>query len=295
MVAMKEGRRGRRRCSAVVLGTAAAALCAVSHSGRLAFTFVEPSLRSKVDCLGRAQTSNVLRRNWAVDSMYGWAEELAEDPVDSAASALSMEGTTVETALQTLENWLSFIKAETGRGTAERLADATGYPLELALELFTKELPMRAHMQGAEVITMKLPDDAPRGLGPVGLVAAIRRGEELDLSFLGGREWQTIHLDFLATNPLIHWASEVFSSDLAARLQAATSGSEMLRRLLSLAAEAGHAVTVSPIDDAIKEQYRRMGFQEDDLLDPTLMFWIPTEEVLESLRLQTRPLAYGAS
>jgi len=129
---------------------------------------------------------------------------------------------------------------------------------------------------------MKLPDGAPDSLGPVGLIAAIRTGEDLDLSLLGGDEWETIHLDFLATNPLVSWATEK-CSDLKERLKVACGGTELLRRLLSVAARAGRAVTVAPLNEQIKEQYRRLGFQEDTLLDPTLMFWVPTEEFAYSV------------
>jgi hypothetical protein len=228
-------------------------------------------------------------------------EDAWSDLGGAETTLLGADTAGVSTALETVQRWLSFLKHEANREASHFLADASGYPLEHALELFTEELRRGA----STVVTMQLPDGVSHALGPVGLVASVRTGEDLDLSLLGGGEWETVHLDFMATNPVLGWASEMWSFDgfvsdehleklREAHQTAREGGAEMLHRLLASAARAGRAVTVAPLNDQLKEHYRRLGFQEDSLLDPTIMFWVPTEEVLE--RLQTgggRFLAYG--
>lgn len=184
------------------------------------------------------------------------------------------EGSSFDSASEIVTRWLHFLRGE-GRQAAAYMADASGYPLEQALELFTEQLDM-----GSKIITMKLPEGVPDSLGPVGLVAAVRAGEDLDLSLFGGDEWETIHLDFLATNPLIEWASEMLSDRLREKLQAAAGAPQLISKLLASAAKAGRAVTVAPLNESLKEKYRALGFQEDSLLDPTLMFWIPPKEAV---------------
>lgn len=176
--------------------------------------------------------------------------------------------------MATIRQWMDFLQGR-GRSLAPVLADGSGYPLEQALELFSQELARGA----STILTTKLPPGVSDALGPVGLVAAVRAGEELDLSLFGGRAWKTIHLDFLATNPVLGWASEMLSSEMREKLWAAGGdGANLLRRVLQAAAKAGRAVTVAPLNEQLKEQYRLLGFQEDTLLDPTLMFWVPNDE-----------------
>ncbi|CAE8630883.1 unnamed protein product, partial [Polarella glacialis] len=196
----------------------------------------------------------------------------------------AVEETSPADAMATVQGWLGFLQGE-GKGAAAVLADASGYPLEEALELFQEELS-----NSVSVVVAKLPAGVSGALGPVGLLAAIRNGEDLDLSLFGGQSWETVHLDFLATNPLIGWASEVWDTSglLRHRLRAAATagavrdscsvGVHMLQSLLASAASTGRAVTVAPINEQNKEQYRQLGFWEDSLVDPTLMFWVPTEE-----------------
>lgn len=193
--------------------------------------------------------------------------------------SLPVEQTNAQAAVKTVKKWLHYLRGQMSMSPAA-LGDASGYPLEHALELFAQELH-----RGASIVTMQLPDGASRALGPVGLVAAIRTGEDLDLSLFGGREWETIHLDFMATNPLLSWASELWSGNNGAltdaMYEAGGDGLELLERLLESAAKAGRAVTVAPLNEQLKEQYRRLGFFEDALLDPTLMFWVPpSDEVM---------------
>jgi len=212
-----------------------------------------------------------------------------EDYTDLSVWSLPVEETTAKAAVETVQKWLAFLKAQSC-SRAGALVDAAGYPLEHALELFAEELH-----RGASIVTMQLPDGANRALGPVGLVAAIRAGEDLDLSLFGGKEWETIHLDFMATNPSIGWASELWSSEaLRERLREAGGGGlELLQELLSSAAKAGRAVTVAPLNEKLKETYRSLGFQEDSLLDPTLMFWVPpSDEVLTGFGTEPQ-FAYG--
>jgi len=188
-----------------------------------------------------------------------------------------LEGASADSAMRTVKRWLAYLKG-TGSdrlGALSSFADASGYPLEQALELFLKDLAFGA----STVVTMKLPDGVSDALGEVGWVAAVRDGEDLDLSLFGEGEWETIHVDFMATNPLMGWASEVKSGDLQKRLQVVSdSGRQLLQSLLDSAARAGRAVTVAPLDEQLKEHYRQLGFKEDALLDPTLMFWVPTGE-----------------
>lgn len=224
-----------------------------------------------------------------------WRRSVSDGGVEKSAfltvtSGLELDETTAESALSTVNRWLSFLQGE-GKGTADGLADASGYPLEEALEMFSQELTT------SWIVTTQLPAGVSRALGPVGLLAAIRDGEDLDLSLFGGREWETVHLDFLATNPLIGWASEVWGgSQLRKQLHAAAnaSGVQLLQSLLASAASAGRAVTVAPINEQVKEQFRQLGFWEDSLVDPTLMFWVPTDEVVAALRANGRALAYVA-
>mmetsp|Transcript_30029 Transcript_30029/g.69966 ORF Transcript_30029/g.69966 Transcript_30029/m.69966 type:complete len:292 (+) Transcript_30029:80-955(+) len=204
-----------------------------------------------------------------------WGDDLgAFDSADTALGLLEIQrvGKAVgaDQVVDVIKGWLRFLKDGAEGGVQEHLADASGYPLEQALELAIEEFTRGAKT----VITLDMPDSFPRDLGSIGLVATLREGEDLDLSLFGGREWETIHLDFLATNPLLGWASHVNGE----RLLEASGGSQLLHELLKLAAEAGRAVTVAPLNEELKELYRELGFQEDSLLDPTLMFWVPSEE-----------------
>mmetsp|Transcript_53988 Transcript_53988/g.173113 ORF Transcript_53988/g.173113 Transcript_53988/m.173113 type:complete len:302 (-) Transcript_53988:327-1232(-) len=220
-------------------------------------------------------------------------ERLGPFPGGSDA-LLDVEGMSTESALLTVRRWLDFLRGE-GRRVAARLADASGYPLEQALELFAQELQRGA----ATVVSTQLPEGASRRLGPVGLVATVRAGEDLDLSLLGGEEWETVHLDLLAMNPLLGWASELccidelLGEELEGLRAARSAGAELLQQILTAAARAGRAVTVTPLNEQIKEHYRRLGFEEDAMLDPTLMFWVPTEEVVAALRRDSQPFVYG--
>mmetsp|Transcript_46437 Transcript_46437/g.85048 ORF Transcript_46437/g.85048 Transcript_46437/m.85048 type:complete len:297 (+) Transcript_46437:79-969(+) len=195
------------------------------------------------------------------DSLDGTLDFLEIKKVGKAVGA--------EQVVDVIKSWLQFLKGEAGR-SSEQLADACGYPLEQALELAIEEFTRGAQT----VITLDMPEHFPRDLGPIGLVATLRVGEDLDLSLFGGDEWETIHLDFLATNPLLGWTSHVNGEHLLE----ASGGSLLLSELLALAGKAGRAVTVSPLNEDLKDVYRELGFREDSLLDPTLMFWLPSEE-----------------
>jgi len=193
----------------------------------------------------------------------------------------------VEVVSRIMCRWLAFLHRGQGGPASDALAspellvDASGFPLEQALELFAEG--GRQALTGAMVLTAGLPEGAPQALGPVGWIAAVRNGEDLDLGLLGGKEWHTLHLDLLAANPLLGWASG-----------AAEGGQRLLRKLLRSAAACGRAVTVQPLSESLREQYRRLGFQEDALLDPTLMFWVPSDEGDSSVApRETSLLAYG--
>lgn len=186
----------------------------------------------------------------------------------------------METVQQTIERWQNFLKEgrSMGEGEEDQHADASGYPLEQALELFASELSQGAS-DVADIVTLKLPqgEDVQRTLGEVAAMAAIRVGEDLDLTFLGGDEWETVHLDFLATNPMVSWvsgASEALNG-ISERLR--PSGPGLLKELLARAGRAGRAVTVAPVNDHLRETYRQLGFRTEELVDPTLMFWLPTD------------------
>jgi len=293
-------RAHRCRCPAATAAAAAVVTAAVASSA-----FVGPlRSRGRFDAtLLAGRTPPALSpalRGWQSPCAAGtasgrWDLGFEWDSLDEAISSygteaftditswkLPVEETSTKAAVETVQKWLTFLKGQGSRG-AEALYDAAGYPLEQSLELFTEELH-----RGASIVTMQLPAGSSTALGNVGLVAAIRTGEDLDLSLFGGGEWETIHLDFMATNPIIGWASEgarqLLDYDALKPLQrlreAGGGGLELLQSLLNSAAKAGRAVTVAPMNDDIKEHYRMLGFQEDSLLDPSLMFWIPTDEVL---------------
>lgn len=198
------------------------------------------------------------------------------------------EESSAEAVLSTVRRWLDFVaeRAQRQEGALEGavLLDHAGFLLEDALELFAASASEGAGhvLEGSMLLTRRLPDGAPRALGPVGWIMSVRAGEDLDLSLLGGSEWSTLHLDFFAANPVMNWASE-----------ATAEGRQMLRRLMQSAAKAGRAITVAPLSEQVKEQFRALGFQEDSLLDPTLMFWVPSEEGLSSLHGEHPHLAYG--
>jgi hypothetical protein len=195
---------------------------------------------------------------------------------------------------QTVRRWLEFVTEKASSGSDEEVfADHSGFPLEHALDLLLLASEERGEEDvsvfspagrsggGSTLLTRRLPEGIDQALGPVGWIMAVRPGDDLDLSLLGGEEWGTLHLDLLAANPLISWASE-----------AAVEGQHLLCRLLTSAAKAGRAVTVAPLSEQVKEQFRSFGFQEDSMLDPTLMFWIPSEKSLSNLACLGRQFSY---
>jgi len=177
-----------------------------------------------------------------------------------------VEEATPETASHIVQRWLDFLRNRMRRkADVVSMADHAGYPLEEALELLTSKV-----RKGLTVLTSRLPaggPKAPSALGGVAAVAVVRKGEDLDLILNGGDEWETMHLDFLATNPAVTKAD----------MQGVTHGFALLKRLMMSAQKAGRALTVTPLDERLKERYRQLGFQEDPFVDPSLMFWLPEE------------------
>mmetsp|Transcript_21994 Transcript_21994/g.48863 ORF Transcript_21994/g.48863 Transcript_21994/m.48863 type:complete len:253 (-) Transcript_21994:430-1188(-) len=161
------------------------------------------------------------------------------------ADTFLVEEATPETASQIVHKWLGFLKSSV---------------LE-ALELLATKF-----RSGLTVFTSRFPAGTASTLGSVAAVAVVRKGQDLDLFLNGGEEWETLHLDFLATTPAVEEATSG---------ESITSGLALLKKLMTCAQKAGRALTVAPLDDRLKERYRQLGFQEDSLVDPSLMFWLP--------------------